>query len=49
VIVIEPFITIPDEGIGIRTEDGVLITATGHEVLRGPAKEIADVERLCAR
>ena len=49
VIVIEPFLMLPDEGIGIRIEDGVLITETGHEVLSGPPREIAEVEALCRR
>lgn len=49
VLVIEPFLAIPEEGVGIRIEDGVLITPSGHEVLKGPAKEIADVEALCRR
>lgn len=47
VIVIEPFLFIPEEGIGIRIEDGVLITEDGCEVLTGPVKEIDDVEKLC--
>ncbi len=49
VLVIEPFLMIPEEGIGIRTEDGVLITEAGHEVLAGPPKEIDEVEALCRR
>lgn len=49
VIVIEPFLAIPEEGIGIRIEDGVLITETGAELLPGPPKEIAEVEALCQR
>lgn len=49
VLVIEPFLVMPEEGIGIRIEDGVLITANGHELLKGPVKEIADVEALCRR
>ncbi|MFX0000138.1 MAG: aminopeptidase P N-terminal domain-containing protein [Candidatus Hodarchaeota archaeon] len=49
VIVIEPFITVPEEGIGIRIEDGVLITADGVEILPGPPKEIKEVETLCVR
>ncbi len=49
VLAIEPFLYLPEEGIGIRIEDGVLITADGCEVLTGPAKEIRDVETLCQR
>lgn len=49
VLVIEPFLMLPDEGIGIRIEDGVLITQTGHEVLAGPPREIDAVEELCRR
>src|ERR1700687_1216686 len=41
VIVIEPCISIPEEGIGIRIEDGVLITATSYELMPGPAREVA--------
>ncbi|MFC2164513.1 aminopeptidase P N-terminal domain-containing protein [Acidobacteriota bacterium] len=47
VIVIEPFLAIPEEGIGIRIEDGVLITETGAELLPGPPQEISEVEALC--
>jgi len=47
VIVIEPFLAIPEEGIGIRIEDGVLITETGAELMPGPPKEISEVEALC--
>ena len=49
VVVIEPFLMLPEEGLGIRIEDGVLITPTGHELLAGPAREIKDVEELCRR
>jgi Xaa-Pro aminopeptidase len=49
VIVIEPFLAIPEEGIGIRIEDGVLITEDGHEMMPGPAKEVDEVELLCRR
>jgi Xaa-Pro aminopeptidase len=49
VIVIEPFLAIPGEGIGIRIEDGVLITETGAELLPGPPKEIDEVEALCQK
>jgi Xaa-Pro aminopeptidase len=49
VVVIEPYLAIPEEGIGIRIEDGVLITPDGHELLAGPPRAIADVEALCKR
>jgi Xaa-Pro aminopeptidase len=49
VLVIEPFVMLPDEGFGVRIEAGVLITENGCEVLAGPPKEIDEVEALCAR
>lgn len=49
VIVIEPFLMLPEEGLGIRIEDGVLITGQGHEILAGPPREITDIEALCRR
>jgi Xaa-Pro aminopeptidase len=36
-----------DEGIGIRLEDGVLITDEGHELLPAPARAPDAVEALC--
>jgi Xaa-Pro aminopeptidase len=36
-------------GIGVRIEDDILITATGHDVLTaGTPKTVDDVERTCA-
>ena len=46
VLVIEPFLMFPGE-MGIRIEDGLLITETGNELLSAPPKEIDEVEALC--
>jgi len=35
VLTVEPGIYIPEEGIGVRIEDDILITASGHENLSG--------------
>jgi Xaa-Pro aminopeptidase len=46
---IEPAMTIPDEHIGIRLEDVILITASGYENLSAFVPvEIADIEKLMA-
>jgi len=49
VLVIEPFLMLPKEEIGIRIEDGVIITEDGVEMMPGPAREVADIEELCKR
>jgi Xaa-Pro aminopeptidase len=49
VLVIEPFIMLPDEGLGIRIEDGVLITDTGREIMAGPPRDIDAIEDICRR
>jgi Xaa-Pro aminopeptidase len=47
VFTIEPGLYIPDEGIGIRIEDDILVTATGYEILSAGAPRAADdIERL---
>lgn len=50
VITIEPGVYIPSEGIGIRIEDMVLVTAHGARVLSsGLPKEAAEIEKILAR
>ncbi|MDZ7640372.1 MAG: M24 family metallopeptidase [Bryobacterales bacterium] len=47
VVTIEPGVYLPEEGIGIRIEDDVLVTAHGSLVLSDALpKEVADVEAL---
>ncbi|NJL47860.1 MAG: M24 family metallopeptidase [Leptolyngbyaceae cyanobacterium SM2_5_2] len=48
VITIEPGVYLPQEGIGIRIEDNVLVTQDGCEVLSAALpKEIQDIEEAC--
>jgi Xaa-Pro aminopeptidase len=46
VITVEPGIYIPEEKIGIRIEDDLLVTPTGYRILSDFPKEIADIETL---
>ena len=46
---VEPGIYIPEEGIGIRLEDEVLVTPSGHEVLSAALPRTAeDIEEILA-
>ena len=42
VFTIEPGIYLPEEGLGIRIEDDVLVTAPGHELLSAAAPRTPD-------
>jgi Xaa-Pro aminopeptidase len=49
VITLEPGIYIPEEGIGIRIEDMVLVTENGARLLsEGLPREAADIEKAMA-
>lgn len=49
VITIEPGVYLPEQRLGVRIEDDVLITPTGHRVLTAAIpKEIAEVEAMMA-
>jgi len=46
VFTVEPGIYLPEEGVGIRIEDDVLVTPTGYELLSAGAPRAAEeVER----
>jgi Xaa-Pro aminopeptidase len=49
VITVEPGIYIPEEQLGIRIEDDVLVTSNGSRVLSAFPKEIVDIEALGKR
>ncbi len=49
VITVEPGIYIPEEQLGVRIEDDVVVTATGHRVLSNFPKEISEIEGLFKR
>jgi Xaa-Pro aminopeptidase len=49
VLTVEPGIYLADEGLGVRIEDDVLVTETGHEVLSATApKSVEEIESLMA-
>jgi Xaa-Pro aminopeptidase len=50
VITIEPGVYLPNENIGIRIEDDVLVTATGSETLSASApRDPAEIEKMMSR
>ncbi len=50
VITVEPGLYLPEENLGVRIEDDVLVTKTGHKVLSAKIpKEIKDIEKLRRR
>jgi Xaa-Pro aminopeptidase len=44
VITVEPGIYIPEEQLGVRIEDDVLVTPTGYRLLSNFPKEISEIE-----
>ncbi|MEO6067039.1 MAG: aminopeptidase P N-terminal domain-containing protein [Gemmatimonadota bacterium] len=50
ILTVEPGIYIAEENLGVRIEDDVLVTATGHEVLSaGAMRDAAEIERAMRR
>lgn len=50
VLTVEPGVYLPEEGLGVRIEDDVLVTADGYELLSAPVPRTADeVEALMGR
>ncbi|MCP5109385.1 MAG: M24 family metallopeptidase, partial [bacterium] len=50
IVTIEPGIYIPEENIGVRIEDMVLVTETGAQVLSSELPKLArDIEKALAR
>jgi Xaa-Pro aminopeptidase len=50
VITIEPGIYIPEENIGVRIEDTLLVTETGSRNLSGALpREVAEIEKLVGK
>ena len=48
ILTVEPGIYLPEEGLGVRIEDDVLVTADGYELLSTFPREVAEIEALMA-
>jgi Xaa-Pro aminopeptidase len=49
ILTVEPGIYLPEEALGVRIEDDILVTATGHEILSQSApREAAQIEKAMA-
>jgi len=50
VITVEPGVYIPDENLGVRIEDVVLITETGYELLsKDLPRRLEEIEKMMAK
>ena len=50
VFTIEPGIYLPDEALGVRIEDDILVTAAGYVILSKSApRTVAEIEKLMAK